>query len=138
MTMSLKLRSYTELQRLSTFLERYGYLRLAGFVGDVTFGYDRYLNQKFYTSRRWMEIRDRVILRDNGCDLGVSGYDIYGMITVHHMNPITVEDIENESDNLFDPEFLICTTHKTHLAIHYGDESILPEIPIDRYPGNKT
>ena len=130
--MSINYRTYTELSRLPTFEERYRYLRLTGQVGKETFGFDRYLNQNFYRSQRWKRIRDEVILRDNGCDLGVEGYEIYGRIIIHHMNPITLEDIERESVYLLDPEFLICTVHRTHNAIHYGDESLLITAPIER------
>lgn len=130
--MSAIIRTYTELSRLSSFEERYRYLRLTGQVGKETFGFDRYLNQVFYRSQRWKRIRDEVILRDNGCDLGVEGYEIYGRIIIHHMNPITLEDIERESIYLLDPEFLICTVHNTHNAIHYGDENLLITAPIER------
>lgn len=128
----MRIRTYTELVKLETYEERYKYLRLEGVVGRDTFGFDRYLNQVFYRSQRWRKIRDEVIIRDNGCDLGVEGYEIYGRIIIHHMNPITLEDIERESENLLDPEFLICTTHITHNAIHYGDESLLITAPIER------
>lgn len=130
--MSSIIRTYTELSRLPSFEERYRYLRLTGQVGKETFGFDRYLNQVFYRSQRWKRIRDEVILRDNGCDLGVEGYEIYGRIIIHHMNPITLEDIERESIYLLDPEFLICTVHNTHNAIHYGDENLLITAPIER------
>ena len=130
--MSINYRTYTELSRLPTFEERYRYLRLTGQVGKETFGFDRYLNQNFYRSQRWKRIRDEVILRDNGCDLGVEGYEIYGRIIIHHVNPITLEDIERETSYLLDPEFLICTVHRTHNAIHYGDESLLITAPIER------
>lgn len=130
--MSSIIRTYTELSRLPSFEERYRYLRLTGQVGKETFGFDRYLNQVFYRSQRWKRIRDEVILRDNGCDLGVKGYEIHGRIIIHHMNPITLEDIERESIYLLDPEFLICTVHNTHNAIHYGDENLLITAPIER------
>lgn len=130
--MRMIIRTYTELSKIQTFEERYDYLRLGGSVGDTTFGFDRYLNQVFYRSQRWKAVRDFVILRDNACDLGVEGFDIYGKILIHHMNPITLKDIEKESDYLLDPEFLICTTHNTHNAIHYGDESLLVVSPIER------
>lgn len=130
--MRMIIRTYTELSKIQTFEERYEYLRLGGSVGDTTFGFDRYLNQVFYRSQRWKAVRDFVILRDNACDLGVEGFDIYGKILIHHMNPITLKDIEKESDYLLDPEFLICTTHNTHNAIHYGDESLLVVSPIER------
>lgn len=127
-----KIRTYTELCKLRTFIERYEYLKLDGIVGESTFGFDRYLNQVFYRSQKWRSIRDEVIIRDEGCDLGVEGHDIYGKIIIHHMNPITIDDIENESDYLLNPEFLICTTHTTHNAIHYSDEKLLPTGPITR------
>ena len=126
------IRSYSELRRITTFEERYKYLQLGGIVGKDTFGFDRYINQIFYRSQKWRSIRDQVIIRDNGCDLGVEGYDIYGRILIHHMNPITLEDIERESDFLLNPEYLICTTHNTHNAIHYGDENLLITSPIER------
>lgn len=126
------IRCYRELSKLKTFEERYQYLRLRAIVGDITFGYDRYLNQMLYNSQEWLRTRDGVIIRDNGCDLGLEGYTIQRRITVHHMNPITIEDIENNRDCVFDPEFLICTTTDTHNAIHYGDESHLPRMPIER------
>ena len=128
----MNIKTYSELSRLPSFKERYEYLRLQGIVGRETFGFDRYLNQIFYRSQRWKRIRDEVIIRDNGCDLGVPGYEIHGRIIIHHMNPITMEDIERESDYLLDPEFLICTVHNTHNAIHYGDEKLLVPTPIVR------
>lgn len=126
------IRSYRELRRLRTFEERYFYLQLKGIVGESTFGFDRYLNQILYASDRWLKTRDGVIIRDNGCDLGIDGYEIQGRILVHHMNPITIEDVEEERDIVFDPEFLICTALRTHNAIHYGDVSLLPKLPIER------
>lgn len=128
----MKIRTYSELSRLETFSERYRYLQLNGSVGEDTFGFDRYLNQLFYRSQRWKSIRDAVIIRDNGCDLGVEGYEIRGRILIHHMNPITIEDLERESEFLLDPEYLIATTHNTHNAIHYGDEKLLITEPIVR------
>ena len=126
------IKTYSELSRLTTFEERYEYLRLGGAVGESTFGFDRYLNQVFYRSQRWKSIRDFVIIRDNGCDLGVEGYEIHGRILIHHIHHLTVEDIEKESGYLLDPEFLIATTHNTHNAIHYGDASLLIKAPIER------
>lgn len=126
------IRTYSELVTLPTFKERYQYLRLDGVVGKETFGFDRYINQKFYKSREWKSIRDFVIVRDNGCDLGLEGYEIYGRIYIHHMNPIFAKDIVHKSDSLLDPEFLIVTTLNTHNAIHYGDESLLITDPIER------
>lgn len=128
----MSIKTYSELMRLRTFEERYRYLRLRGSVGADTFGFDRYLNQVFYRSQKWKSIRDFVIIRDNGCDLGVEGYEIHGKILIHHLNPITVQDIESESEFLLDPEYLICTSHNTHNAIHYGDESLLIQAPIER------
>jgi len=126
------IRRYSELKRLRSFEERYRYLRLDASVGCSTFGYDRHLNQMLYTSRRWQRTRDVVIMRDEACDLGDLNYEIQGRIIVHHMNPITLEDIEYGRDIVFDPRYLICTSHNTHNAIHYGDESLLPELPIER------
>lgn len=128
----MKIRTYSELSKLQTFEERYAYLKLSGAVGKDTFGYDRYLNQIFYRSQEWKSIRDKVIIRDEGCDLGVEGYEIHGRIYIHHMNPIMLKDIENRTEFLLDPEYLITTTHSTHNAIHYGDESLLPLIPKER------
>lgn len=128
----MDVKCYSELSKLTTFEERYRYLRLNGIVGVETFGFDRYLNQIFYRSQRWKNVRDHVIIRDNGCDLGVEGYEISGRILIHHMNPITINDIEKESAFLLDPEFLIAVTHNTHNAIHYGDESLLITAPIER------
>lgn len=128
----MSIRTYSELSKLSTFEERYEYLRLGGSVGYETFGFDRYLNQIFYTSQRWRKARDKVIIRDNACDLGIKGRDILGRIYIHHMNPVTLDDIVNESELLIEPEFLICTTPNTHNAIHYGDKSLLILEPIER------
>ena len=126
------IRTYSELIQLPTFEERFDYLRLNGVVGKDTFGFDRYLNQQFYRSSEWKRIRDQVILRDNGCDLGVEGYEIRGRILIHHINPISVEDIHTMSDLLMNPEYLICVSHRTHNAIHYGDESLIITTPIER------
>ena len=126
------IRSYSELSKLQTFRERFAYLKLGGKVGEDTFGFDRYLNQLFYRSTNWKKIRDEVIIRDNGCDLGVFGYEIYGKIFIHHMNPISIQDIKTESDLLLNPEYLISTAQSTHNAIHYGDFSLLPSEPIPR------
>jgi hypothetical protein len=117
---------------LRSFEERYQYLKLNGVVGDSTFGYDRILNQLLYRSDRWKKTRDGIIIRDNGCDLGIEDYEIHDKIYVHHMNPITIEDVENDRDEIYDPEYLICTSFNTHNAIHYGDESLLPKPPIER------
>lgn len=130
MTMSIK--TYSELNQLPTFEERYRYLRLSGKVGETTFGFDRYLNQIFYTSQEWKRVRDLVIVRDRGCDLGIEGREIYGRIIIHHMNPISVSDVKEGSDFLLNPEYLISTYKATHDAIHYGDESLLISEPISR------
>lgn len=126
------IRTFRELNRIKTFKERYYYLRIKAIVGDSTFGYDRYLNQMLYTSKRWRKTRDDVIIRDNGCDLGVKDYEIHGGILIHHMNPITLDDVEHDRDIIYDPEFLITTTKQTHNAIHYGDENLLPKKLIER------
>lgn len=126
------IRTYSELITLSTFEERYQYLRLDGRVGKETFGFDRWLNQKFYKDPEWLRIRDEVIIRDNGCDLAIEGREIHSRILIHHMNPITTEDIVKRSRYLLDPEYLICTVKRTHDAIHYGDESLLTLDPIER------
>ncbi len=130
------IKCYSELIRLPTFLERYEYLRLNGSVGKETFGFDRYLNQAFYRSPEWRRIRDAVIVRDRGCDLGIPGRDIFARIIIHHMNPILPEDIRSRNDMILDPEYLITTMHDTHLAIHYGDDHALPQEPIERHPGD--
>lgn len=126
------IRTYSELMRLPTFEERFRYLKLDGLVGKDTFGFDRYLNQEFYRSKEWKEIRDFVIVRDNGCDLGMDGYEIVGRIYIHHMNPITVNDIVHSSDFLLNPDYLICVSHNTHNAVHYGDEDLLVTVPVER------
>lgn len=126
------IKTYTDLVLLPTFEERFQYLRLNGRVGEDTFGFDRYLNQVFYRSQKWKSVRDYVIVRDNGCDLGIEGREIRGKVYIHHMNPITLEDIERESAFLLDPEYLISVTHDTHNAIHYGDESLLIKPPVER------
>lgn len=126
------IRTYSELSTFKTFKERYEYLRLDGEIGVETFGFDRYLNQIFYRSDEWKHIRNQVIIRDNGCDLGLNGYEIHGKILIHHMNPISVEDIIKRSDILLDPEYLISTVLNTHNAIHYGDDSLLVDMPVER------
>lgn len=126
------IRSFSELDKIVEFKDRYMYLRLGGVVGKTTFGYDRYLNQMLYTSHRWLKTRDSVIVRDSGCDLGAIDYPIKGSIVVHHMNPINIDDVIEERDVIFDPEFLICAAPNTHLAIHYGNENLLPKLPIIR------
>ena len=126
-------RTYSELIKLATFKERYRYLKLSGEVGTSTFGSDRYLNQLFYRSDEWRSVRDVIIIRDNACDLAMEGYDLQKGIFIHHMNPITVDDILQHTEFLLDPEFLICVSKKTHDAIHYGDETLLPEVPVERF-----
>lgn len=132
MVIRMTIRTYSELITLPTFEERYKYLRLGGVVGKETFGFDRYLNQIFYKDKEWLRVRDDVIIRDNGCDLGIEDRRVYGRILVHHINPITKDDILNRSRKLFDLENLICTSKLTHDAIHYGDDSILFKDPIER------
>ena len=133
------IRTYTELIKLPTFLDRFRYLKLDGVVANETFGFDRYLNQRFYKSAEWRRVRDQVIIRDQGCDLGVPGREIQGTIIVHHMNPISIEDIERNPEVLFDPNTLICVSLDTHNALHYGDESILDqEVVVERRPGDTT
>ena len=130
--MMKNIRTYSDLITLPTFKERYEYLRLDGIVGEETFGFDRYINQIFYKSKEWLEVRDYVIIRDNGCDLGIEGHEIHNRILIHHMNPIRKEDILNRSDILLNPEYFITTTKRTHDAIHYGDKNILSDTPIER------
>lgn len=125
-------RSYSELITIPTYEDRFHYLQLNGAVGKDTFGYDRYLNQILYNSTEWKHFRDKTIIRDNGCDLAFEGYDIHGRILVHHINPITVDDVVNRNPIVFDPENVICVTHNTHNAIHYGDESLLITAPVER------
>ena len=128
---------YTELILLLTFKERFEYLKLNGKVGEDTFGWDRYLNQTFYRSAKWRHIRDQVIVRDNGCDMGLEGYPIYGKILIHHINPITADDISHSDEEvLIDLDNLVCVSLATHNAIHYGDESLIPQDPVVRKPGD--
>ena len=128
----MSIKTYSELILLPTFEERFKYLQLNGRVGDDTFGFDRYINQKFYRSEEWKRIRDYIIIRDNGCDLAVDGYEIHGRILIHHMNPITISDIKFSTEYLMNPDYLICVTHNTHNAIHYGDEKQIITGPIVR------
>jgi len=136
------LRSYSELLTLPTFEERFEYLKLDGSVGLETFGFDRWINQQFYRSKEWKRVRDEVIIRDNGCDLGVEGYDIRSKILVHHMNPMQKTTLKNLNlksnlfNDLLNPEYLICVSHRTHNAIHYGDESQIPKGPVERKPND--
>lgn len=126
------IRTYTDLISIPTFLERFEYLKLMGSVGADTFGYDRYLNQIFYTTREWRHLRDQVILRDMGRDLAMEGYEIHGKIYIHHLNPISKDDIIERSEYLMNPEFLVCTSFETHNAIHYGNADNLRSVPIER------
>lgn len=129
-------RSYSELRRFTTFEERFDYLKLDGVVGHTTFGFDRHLNQQFYASREWKLARRDVIARDLGCDLGIPGYEIHGTPLIHHLNPMTPDDIIHGENWIVDPEFLILTTPKTHNAIHYGDEDQLPKVVTERSPND--
>ena len=122
--------------KTSSFIERFRYLALPGSVGAQTFGFDRHVNQKFYTSRQWRQIRLHVIARDEGCDLGVRDHEIRDKILIHHMNPMTIDDIVEGNESILDPEFLICTSHRTHNAIHFGDERKLPKPLVERRPGD--
>lgn len=130
----MRTKTYSELRRFDTFDDRLEYLRLGGGVGRSTFGFDRYVNQRFYRSREWQDIRSHVIVRDEGCDLGILGYEIHAEILIHHMNPIGVADILHNEDWILDPEFLVTTTHKTHNAIHYASPSPYPKTVIERTP----
>jgi hypothetical protein len=132
----IETKTYSKLRELSTLEERFDYLKLSGSVGSSTFGFDRFLNQQFYHSTKWKRLRDIVIIRDNGCDLGVPGYEITYKIIIHHMNPVEVDDFVKGNSSILDPEFLICVAHRTHLAIHYGDTSLLPQLPTQRRKGD--
>lgn len=134
--MKTRIRSYSELVYLESFEERFRYLALHGIVSDLTFGVDRWINQGFYASREWKQARGNVIARDLGCDLAVPGYEIHAQLVVHHMNPMEVDDIMEGDSAILDPEYLITTTHRTHNAIHYGDERLLPRSFIERRPGD--
>lgn len=134
--MRTSIKSYSELVEFDTFLERYKYLALNSQVGCETFGFNRWINQQFYTSKQWRQLRNAVIVRDEGCDLGVPGHEIHSRLIVHHMNPLTEEDIIHGTRFALDPEFLICTTHDTHNAIHFGDESLLAQPYVPRRPGD--
>jgi hypothetical protein len=123
----MKTKTYTELKKLKTFKERYEYLKLKGVVGESTFGFDRYINQELYRSGEWRIIRDRVIIRDLGCDLGIEGHEVHDKVIVHHMNPISQKDILEKRPLALDPEYLITTSYNTHQAIHFGDEKLLPK-----------
>lgn len=131
-----RIRTYSELSKIDGFEERFAYLALRSQVGRETFGFERWLNQRFYTSQQWRQLRHHVIARDLGCDLGVRGHDIHDLIIVHHMNPLVQHDIVHGTDNALNPEYLICTTHRTHNAIHFGDASLLRRDHIPREPGD--
>lgn len=135
-TMIIMMKTYDELSRFNTFDDRFEYLRLGGSVGRSTFGFDRHINQKFYRSMEWKRSRDFVIIRDDGCDLGIPGYEIHSELLVHHINPMAVEDILHGEEWIFDPNYLITTTHATHNAIHYSDASLLPKVVVSRQPGD--
>ena len=130
--MSMTIRTYTELMKLATFEERYKYLKLIAKVGEETFGFDRYLNQQFYHSQEWKSLRSQIIIRDNACDLGIPGREMDSRIIIHHMNPITKDDLIHQSDFLLNPEYLICCSKKTHSAIHYGDDTMLFDNFVER------
>lgn len=133
----MKLKTYSELKKLKTFEDRFDYLNLVGSVGESIFGSERYLNQSFYRSKEWKRIRQQVILRDDGCDLGIPDYKIFDKIIIHHMNPMTIDELRHEDfEKALDPEFLICVSFNTHNAIHYGDESLLTKLPVERKPGD--
>lgn len=134
--MTERIRTYSELRRLETFEERFRYLSLLGEVGKATFGFDRWINQQFYRSREWKTARRDAIARDRGCDLGIEEYPIQSQILVHHMNPMVIEDVYEGNLSILDAEFLITTTHRTHNAIHYGDERLLPRPLVERRPGD--
>lgn len=130
------IRTYSELVKIDGFLPRFRYLVLRGQVGKATFGFDRHVNQAFYRSTEWRQVRQHVIARDLGCDLAVPDHEIYDQILIHHMNPMTVGDIAEGNSSIIDPEYLICVTHKTHNAIHFGDENQLPKLHVERRPGD--
>lgn len=132
MVILMRIKTYSELITLPTFEERFEYLQLKGTVGQETFGFDRYLNQILYNSKEWKSLRNKIIVRDNGCDLALEGFEIHGRILIHHINPITIDDVIKRREMVFDPENLICVTHNTHNAIHYGDKSLLITGPIKR------
>lgn len=131
-------RTFTELSKLQTFNERFDYLMLKGKIGIESFGYDRYLNQILYTSQRWRSLRNKILVRDNGMDMGLDGYPIYGRAIIHHLNPITVDDILTESSDVFNPEYLVCVSHKTHNAIHYGDDNYKRSMQVVERKPNDT
>lgn len=130
------IRTYSELIRIEDFTQRFEYLQLWGKVGEISFGWERWLNQELYKSKKWRRVRDKVIIRDNGCDLAHPDFEITDRIIVHHLNPLTPEDIENDVPEIYDLEFLVCTSRMTHNAIHYGDRDLLPQLPVERRPGD--
>lgn len=132
----MTIRTYSDLYELETFEERFDYLMLFGSVGQETFGFDRYINQRFYTSREWRDIRNYVISRDNGCDLGVPGYEIHNGPLIHHMNPVLPGDLIHDVERALDPEYLITTSHRTHNGIHYSDVTQIPKVVLERQPGD--
>jgi len=132
----MRVRSYRELRRLDTLQDRFSYLKLNGVVGQDTFGFDRWMNQQFYRSHEWRQVRHRVIARDLGCDLGIEGFEIHSRLYIHHMNPMTPQEIQNGDDSILDPEYLITVSQATHNAIHYGDERLLPRLVVERVPGD--
>lgn len=134
--MDIKMRTYRELIRLKSFEERYEYLRIGGLIGESTFGFERYLNQALYTSQKWRNLRNQIIVRDNGCDLAFEGREIPGHIIIHHMNPITREQLQDPDESIFDPEYLICVSQNTHNAIHYGDKNLLAKDYVPRRPND--
>ena len=129
-------KTYSELRRFETFDERFDYLRLEGGVGRSTFGFDRHINQQFYMSREWEDVRQHVIARDNGCDLGIFGYEIYDRVLIHHINPMVADDIIHKESWILDPEFLVTTTHNTHNAIHFGVKKLYPKVVTERRPSD--
>lgn len=131
-----KVRAYSELKKLETIEDRYEYLKLMSSVGKETFGWDRYFNQRFYHSTEWKRVRDIVIIRDHGCDLGILGFEIHGKLLIHHMNPIWIDDLKSGNQDILDPEFLITVSDRTHQAIHYGTRSLLPQVHIPRKLGD--
>lgn len=134
--MTMRTRTYSEMSHFDTFEDRFNYLSLQGEVGATTFGFDRWLNQSFYTSPEWRRLRHHIIFRDNGCDLGVPDHEIFDRVIIHHITPMTVEDLESGNPLVFDPDNLICVSHNTHNAIHYGDASLLPQPFVERRPGD--
>lgn len=130
------IRTYSELIGIKDFHDRYEYLRLGGRVADPTFDNLRYINQAFYTSHRWRKLRNKIIIRDGGCDLAHEEFEIHGRIYIHHLNPVTPEDLETDSEFVWNPEYLVCVSFDTHNAIHYGDLTLLPQLPVERRPGD--